>query len=63
MVWLNSIGHYERRRIARCLGALLIEARLDEAEAIEAFNELGREAAEDSAQLVFLLVQQSKMVH
>ena len=63
MELLNSIGHYERRRVARCLVALLIQDRLDGDDAVEAFRSLGNEADNDSAQLQWLLLPQSKMIH
>ena len=63
MLWLNSIGHYERRCVARCLGVKLIEARLCGDDAIKAFIDLGREATDDYEQLRWLLLPQSRMTH
>ena len=63
MMRLNSLRHYERCRVVRCLEARLIDSRLDGDDAVAAFLKLGADADDDRRQLRWLLVQQSKLVH
>ena len=63
MTLLNSLGHFERRRVARCLEARLITDRLDGDEAIAAFGVLAAEADNDEPQLAWLLLPASKLIH
>lgn len=63
MFEMHSLAHFERCRVARCMAARLIDARLTGTEAEAAYMSLSEEATADSAQRAMLLVQQSALVH
>ena len=63
MFEMHSIEHLERCKIARCMKARLIDARLEGPAAAAAYAALAREAKSDFAQRPWLLVPQSTRIH